>query len=123
MQSIRVANQILLGSVAFGVSFILGLGMNRDISKALLTGIITVPAAYAGVFIAEKRRISQEKLLRSYLHNQIQELEAEEAQLYHSLASATIANGINSIKNSAISKSKNNSKKLYFTNFNLKFSN
>jgi chromosome segregation ATPase len=89
MQSIRVANQILLGSVAFGVSFILGLGMNRDISKALLTGIITVPAAYAGVFIAEKRRISQEKLLRSYLHNQIQELEAEEAQLYHSLASAT----------------------------------
>lgn len=89
MQSIKVVNRILLGSVAFSVSFLLGLLMNRDINKALLTGVITVPATYAGVTIAEKRRISQEKLLRGSLQNQIQELLEEENQLYQSLASAT----------------------------------
>jgi chromosome segregation ATPase len=89
MQSIRVVNRILLGSVAFSVSFLLGLLVNRDINKALLTGVITVPATYAGAAIVEKRRISQEKLLRGSLQNQIQELLEEENQLYESLASAT----------------------------------
>src|SRR5919199_1042176 len=89
MQSIRVVNRILLGSVAFSVSFVLGLLANRDINKALLTGVITVPGTYAGSAIAEKRRIYQEKLLRGSLQNQIQELEEEESQLYQSLASAT----------------------------------
>lgn len=89
MQSIRVVNRILLGSVAFSVSFLLGLLVNRDINKALLTGAITVPATYAGATIAEKRRIYQEKLLRGSLQNQIQELLEEENQLYQSLASAT----------------------------------
>lgn len=89
MQSIRVANRILLGSVAFSVSFVLGLLANRDINKALLAGIITVPGTYAGAAIVEKRRIYQEKLLRGSLQNQIQELEEEEHQLYQSLAAAT----------------------------------
>lgn len=89
MQSIRVVNRILLGSVAFSVSFLLGLLVNRDINKALLTGVITVPATYAGAAIIEKRRIYQEKLLRGSLQNQIQELLEEENQLYESLASAT----------------------------------
>ena len=89
MQSIRVVNRILLGSVAFSVSFLLGLLVNRDINKALLTGVITVPGTFAGAAIAEKRRIYQEKLLRGSLQNQIQELLEEENQLYESLASAT----------------------------------
>lgn len=89
MQSIRVVNRILLGSVAFSVSFVLGLVANRDINKALLTGVITVPGTYAGAAIVEKRRIYQEKLLRGSLQNQIQELEEEESQLYQSLAAAT----------------------------------
>ncbi|HEY9650164.1 MAG TPA: hypothetical protein V6C95_05840, partial [Coleofasciculaceae cyanobacterium] len=55
----------------------------------LLAGIITVPAAYIGVAIADQRRTYQEKLLRNSLQFQIQELEAEEAQLYQSLSAAT----------------------------------
>ena len=89
MQSIRVVNRILTGSVAFSASFLLALLVNRDINQALLTGVITVPATYAGAAIAEKRRIYQEKLLRGSLQNQIQELLEEENQLYQSLASAT----------------------------------
>ncbi len=89
MQSIKVANRILLGSVAFGISFLLGLLANRDITKALLTGVIAIPATYTGAMIADKRRIYQEKLLRGSLQNQIEELAAEQTQLYQSLAAAT----------------------------------
>ncbi|MEW6495200.1 MAG: tellurite resistance TerB C-terminal domain-containing protein [Cyanobacteriota bacterium] len=89
MQSIKVANRILLCSVASSVSFLLGLLINRDLPKALLTAGITAPAAYVGSAIADRRRIYQEKLLKSSLQLQIQELEEEETQLYHSLAAAT----------------------------------
>ncbi|HEY9633862.1 MAG TPA: tellurite resistance TerB C-terminal domain-containing protein [Coleofasciculaceae cyanobacterium] len=89
MQSTKVVNQILLGSVAFSVSFGLGLLANRDLNKALLAGVITVPAAYAGVVIVDKRRLKQEKWARVSLLNQIQELEEEENQLYQSLYAAT----------------------------------
>lgn len=89
MQSIKVANRILLCSVASSVSFLLGLLLNRDLPKALLTGGITIPAAYVGSAIADRRRIYQEKLVKGSLQLQIQELEQEETQLYHSLAAAT----------------------------------
>jgi chromosome segregation ATPase len=89
MQSIKVANRILLGSVAFSVSFVLGLLANRDLTKALLTGIITIPGTYAGAAIADRRRIYQERLVKGSLQNQIQELVDEESQLYQSLAAAT----------------------------------
>lgn len=89
MPPTQLANRILLCSVAFGVSSILGLLANRDFQKALLTGVITVPAAYAGTAIADNRRIKQEKLLRNSLQNQIEALEEEEIQLYQSLSAAT----------------------------------
>jgi len=51
-----VVNKIILGSVAFGVSFSLGLLASQDLGKALLSGIVTVPAAYAGAAITDNRR-------------------------------------------------------------------
>lgn len=89
MQSIKIANQIFMGSVAFSVSFVVGLLTTSNLSKGLLTGTITGITTCAGATIAEKRRIHQEKLLRGSLQNQIQELVEEENQLYQSLASAT----------------------------------
>jgi chromosome segregation ATPase len=89
MQSTKVVNQILLGSVAFTVSLGLGLLVTRTLDKALLTGVITVPATYTATLIAGKRRVSQEKWIRASLLNQIQELEEEENQLYQSLYAAT----------------------------------
>jgi chromosome segregation ATPase len=71
----KITNWMVLGSVAFGVSFFLSLVVNRDIGKALLTGVITIPATYTGTVIIHKRRINLEKRLRNSLQNQIQKLE------------------------------------------------
>ena len=71
----KIKNWMVLGSVAFGVSFFLSLVVNRDISKALLTGVITIPATYTGAVIIHKRRINLEKRFRNSLQNQIQKLE------------------------------------------------
>lgn len=89
MQSTKLVNRILLSSVAFSVSFGIGLLANRDLKKALLTGVITFPASYVGAVVADKRRITQEKLLRGSLQNQIQALGEEETRLYQSLSTAT----------------------------------
>ncbi|MGB3695636.1 MAG: tellurite resistance TerB C-terminal domain-containing protein [Spirulinaceae cyanobacterium] len=89
MRFSKPVNQLVLGSVAFGVSFGLGLFLQRDFAKALLTGIITVPSAYLGVIIAKQNRIRQEKQLRFHLYDEIQELEAEEVQIQQSLSAAT----------------------------------
>lgn len=89
MQSKRVVNQIFFGSVAFGVSFGIGLLANRDLNKALLTGAITIPATYAGAVITDKRRTNQEKLLRGSLRNQVQELEQQQIKLHQTLSAKT----------------------------------
>lgn len=88
MQSARVTNWIVLGSVAFGVSVCLSLLANRDITKAFFTGAITIPATYIGAVIIHKRRIYQEKLLINSLHSQIQELEWRKADLNEFLLAA-----------------------------------
>ncbi len=86
-QSAKVVNWVILGSVTFVVSWILGLFWNSN--KALLTGAIAVPASYVGVVVAQKRRIHQEKRLKGSLENEIQVLEEEEIQLLESLSTAT----------------------------------
>ncbi len=88
MQSARVTNWIVLGSVAFSVSVCLSLLANRDIKKAVFTGAITIPATYTGAVIIHKRRISQEKRLRNSLRSQIQELEWRKADLNEFLLAA-----------------------------------
>lgn len=90
MRSTNVVNQIVLGSVAFCISFGLGLLANRDFTKALLTGAITIPATYAGIIVSSRRRTNQEKWIRASLLSQIQELEDEENQLQQSLYTATV---------------------------------
>ena len=55
MSSSKVTNQVLLGSIAFGISCGLGFAVNRDLNKALLTGAISLPAVYAGTFMVGKR--------------------------------------------------------------------
>ena len=89
MQSTKVANRIVLGSVAFGVSFGLGLIANRDFKKAWLTGLITLPASYVGTVVAEQRRTNQEKLIRAALQNQVQVLEGQQTLVHQSLYAAT----------------------------------
>ncbi|HEY9709140.1 MAG TPA: hypothetical protein V6D48_13135, partial [Oculatellaceae cyanobacterium] len=80
-------NQILVGIVAFIVSFVLGLWTNSD--QALLIGVITGAATGAGAVIADKRRIVQEKLNRNSLRNQVRELEGQQTQLSQYISAAT----------------------------------
>ena len=56
MSSSKVINQLLLGSVAFGISCGLGLVVIRDLNKALLTGAISLPAVYGSALVVDKRR-------------------------------------------------------------------
>jgi hypothetical protein len=74
--SVKTTNWLILGSVAFGVSFCLSLLTNRDFGKAFFTGVITIPATFAGAVVIHKRRLDRERRFRNSLSSQIQELEA-----------------------------------------------
>ena len=91
MESSKLVNQIILGSVAFSTSLALGLlTYQENLNNALLTGFIAIPASYAGFVVANKRRSTQEKKLKSSLQNQIKVLKDKKAELYKSVSSATI---------------------------------
>lgn len=79
--STKLTNWLILGSVAFIMSFFLSLIMNRDIGQAFLSGLITIPGTYVGTVTINKRRIAQEKRFRNSLTSQIQELEAHKEDL------------------------------------------
>ncbi len=61
MESSKLVNQIILVSVAFSTSLALGLVTRENLNNALLIGLITIPASYAGFVVADQRRIAQEK--------------------------------------------------------------
>ncbi|MFE1744651.1 tellurite resistance TerB C-terminal domain-containing protein [Coleofasciculus sp. H7-2] len=77
MRSVKVSNRILLGSIAFGVSFFLSLIANRDFPKALVTGLITVPATYAGAIVVQIKQKKQ----KFFLQNEIQAISGERQNL------------------------------------------
>lgn len=85
----KLVNQLLLGSVAFGTSLILGIMVHRDVREAFLTGGIGVTACYTAATVTNKRRNNQETRDRDSLYCQIQSLENKETQLCQSLASTT----------------------------------
>ncbi|NEQ25514.1 MAG: hypothetical protein F6K28_41925, partial [Microcoleus sp. SIO2G3] len=81
-------NRILLGSVAFGVSFVVGLLANPGkMDKALITGALAGTAGVAGALVTDKQRTKREKLYKNSLSAQIQELEGHQTQLQQSLSS------------------------------------
>jgi predicted nucleic acid-binding Zn-ribbon protein len=86
--SARITNWLLLGSVAFAVSLCLNLIASHDFGKAFFTGVITIPATYAGAIVIHKRRLNREKRFRNSLINQIQELEAYQEDMNQYLVDA-----------------------------------
>jgi hypothetical protein len=75
MQSEIVSNRLILGLVAFSLSFGLSLVPKIDFSKAFVTGIVTVISTYTAVLVAEQRRKSHQMTVLASLHNRIKELE------------------------------------------------
>jgi chromosome segregation ATPase len=76
MQSAIVSNRLILGVVAFGASFGLGLVFSWDFKNAFLTGIITIFSTYLAALFIDKRRRASEMLVLDSLHRRIKELES-----------------------------------------------
>lgn len=79
-----IKNLLLLGSVAFGVSFALSLLINKEIKPALISGLITVPATFSGVFVVNRKQRIKQKQTLTTLQSQIYQLQRQETQLNQS---------------------------------------
>ena len=76
-----VNNQLILGSVSFCVAFGVSLIVNRDIKLALLTGLISVFATYAGVFVVKGKERIRHKPTINKIKYQIYKLEIRQIEL------------------------------------------
>jgi chromosome segregation ATPase len=81
---------IFINVVIFGVSFGLVTWIAGSVKIGFFAGTIAVVTSYAGTAVLNKRRLLEQRSLRNSLYNQIQDLEQEEEQLYHSLYEASI---------------------------------
>ena len=79
-------NGWLLSTVAFIVSFMLSLLVNRDIGKAFVTGAIAVPAAFGGAFVVNGVERMQHRRVLTVLEMEIEEMQEWQVELYHSLS-------------------------------------
>ncbi|MBL1201041.1 MAG: hypothetical protein FWK04_18665 [Nostoc sp. GBBB01] len=81
MQSVTISNRLILGIVAFSVSFGLSLVPNWDFNKAFLTGIITAFIIYGAALFVDKRRRNYEMFLLGSLRKRIKEMEGLKARI------------------------------------------
>ncbi|MBD2392348.1 hypothetical protein H6G47_10330 [Aphanizomenon flos-aquae FACHB-1416] len=81
MQPTIVSHRVVLGIIAFSISFGLSLVPNWDISKAFFTGIITVLATYAAAFLVDKRRRSDELRMIGSLQRRIRDIEGLKSRI------------------------------------------
>lgn len=82
-------NRWLLASVAFSVSFMISLIVNRDIKTALVTGVIAVPATFCGLIAANIQQRMRKKRMINLLERQIFQLEEWGEDLYEYLLGMT----------------------------------
>ncbi|MEA5568945.1 chromosome partitioning protein ParA [Anabaena sp. UHCC 0399] len=81
-------NRLILGAISFGVGFGISLALERDVKRAALTGLITIPAASLGILITDNHRRKQlnEHLLLvqsrvAALEKQVEKLKKQKAAL------------------------------------------
>lgn len=84
-----VSNRIILGTVAFSVSFGINLVTYRNVNQALLTGLTTLPATYIAALVVDKRRRNNELLVLGSRRQQIQQLEAHETGIHQFFSTAS----------------------------------
>ncbi|MEH2384975.1 MAG: tellurite resistance TerB C-terminal domain-containing protein [Nostoc sp.] len=81
MQSVMISNRLILGIVAFSVSFGLSLVPSWDFKKAFLTGIITAVTIYAAALFVDKRRRNYEMFVLGSLRKRIKDMEGLKARV------------------------------------------
>ena len=86
MSSAKATNHLLLGAIAFGVSFTLGLLIKLDLAQALLIGSVTLPGIYIGTIGKSHHRSTQTPQPQDASTHPIQDLSVQVNQLHQSLA-------------------------------------
>jgi predicted nucleic acid-binding Zn-ribbon protein len=80
-----VRNRFLLGSFAFGISFGISLLTTRDINRALVTGLTTLPATVIAALMVDHRLQAQTSRRIAFLKNQIRTLQKQRAEAVEAL--------------------------------------
>ncbi len=78
-------SRLLLGSIAFGVSFGISFLTNRDANKALITGLTTLPATVIAAIVVDRRSYQQSTSRIAVLKNHIHALQKRRAEAYRAL--------------------------------------
>lgn len=86
MQSAMVSNKVILGIIAFSVSFGLSLVPSWDFNRSLITAIITVLATYTAALIVDQRRRNHELLILGSLRKKIKDMEALKSRIVREIS-------------------------------------
>jgi myosin heavy subunit len=84
--------RVLIGSLAFGISFGIGLITSQNVGKALATGLTTVPATLLAVSVADRRQFHQAESRIATLKHHIYALQQRRAEAYRDYAALTAEN-------------------------------
>jgi len=79
-------NWLMLGALTFSVGVGISLAIDRDIKRAALTGLITLPATATGVSVVEQRRKRQLGDVLSSRQARVKELTKKETELSQQLS-------------------------------------
>lgn len=79
-------NQFLLGFVAFGISFSISWASDRNVNKALATGLTTLPAAVIASMMVDRRSHPKLEARIVALKNHIRVLKKRHAETYQAYA-------------------------------------
>ncbi|MUG97258.1 chromosome partitioning protein ParA [Scytonema sp. UIC 10036] len=92
----QTKNWFVLGVLSFGVGFGISLTLDKDIRRAALTGLITLPATGAGVAFVERQRKQQLNDTQSLqakaseLEKHTEQLKLQESSLQKAISTATL---------------------------------
>jgi phage shock protein A len=78
-------SRLLLGSIAFGVSFGINFLTSRDANKAFIAGLTTVPAAVIAAIVVDRRSYGQAETRLAVLKRHIRALQQRRAEAYRAL--------------------------------------
>ncbi|MCW6035161.1 hypothetical protein K4A83_02585 [Spirulina subsalsa FACHB-351] len=84
----KLVNQVILGSIAFSLSFGLGLLLSREFKQGVLTGIAALPGSYGCAIALYRQRVQQDKKFKQGLHHQIQLLRQQRESCHQEMAIA-----------------------------------
>jgi len=84
-----VNSRVFIGSLAFGISFGIGVITGQNLGRAVVTGLITVPATLVAVAVADRRNLHHAETRISVLKQHIYALQQRRAAAYQDYAALT----------------------------------